>query len=318
MLSVSLMVDGVVQVPTACAWSKDGTAIQGATSTTLAITTLADLDAEYSCKVTFDGYVQSGSIDLHAAYDAHMNSVCRTQRVYYRSASAAVSLSAPTTWVTESGNVYGQWTAKVPPLAASTDSGLDQYPYLYTCTQSQTYAQRAAGAGCTPSDVLLDEGVTVIPGSLLVKGSVSTEELAADAVTADKIAANSITIGALSDDVTDVLDGMGDAIADATEARYDNTWDLANGTYTFTAHAYRGAVDITDELPDEFFTWYLRNESGESYQGTGKQYAIAASNAGWRPSVVGCLEDWIECGLLHDAGAIVDSEGDGIVACWVV
>lgn len=60
--------------------------------------------------------------------------------------------------------------------------------YLYTCIQTQTVAQAANnGTACSASTVLLDDTETIIDGGKIITGSVTANQIAADAVTAEKI-----------------------------------------------------------------------------------------------------------------------------------
>ena len=189
----------------------------------------------YTQEFIFDGTQwrtgDSGSSARAKAQSDAANS--RTQLVYYRTSSEdnAPQLG-PTTWVTSDANAYNTWTTKVPPMAASTDDDADQYPFLYVAIQYQTMAQQAAGSTCTCSPPLLDESIAVINGSMLVKGSVTAEEinvgsvqsqvvqttdLSANQLTSGTINAERIGIGTIStasfdSETQDRLDGFGDSI----------------------------------------------------------------------------------------------------------
>ena len=170
-------------------------------------------------------------------------------------------------------------------------------------------------ANSVTADKLAASSVTA---EKVASGAVTTDKLDAGAVTADKLAVGAITVGALGRDVTDKLDGMEQGIADAAGLVYDHTWTLADGTYAFEAHAWRGGVEITDELPGEFFTWVLRTESGDAQLASGATLSVAASAAGYRASVVGGLQDSVDYALASSAGdAIVDSDGNALIARWV-
>ena len=145
------------------------------------------------------------SSDLWAFVDGKFrqvdaSTIISSHRIYYRTETANSSLTAPTTWVEEAtGNVYNQWTTKVPPLAVSTAVGQTKYLYLYTCEQRK----RLDGTTlCTK--VLLDENTTVINGGSIITNSITANQIAAGAITAEKLnatninASNSLTIGALS------------------------------------------------------------------------------------------------------------------------
>ena len=122
------------------------------------------------------------------------SAVSRTQRIWYRT-NTSTNLTGPTTWVTENTDIYSTWTTKCPPLAGSIDtSGSNKYPYLYTCTQTQTVAQQAAGNVCTASAVLLDDSTTIIDGGKIITGSVTANKIDATDINASGM----LTVGALS------------------------------------------------------------------------------------------------------------------------
>ena len=122
--------------------------------------------------------------------------VSATHRLWYRTDSELTTLNAPSTWVAEAtGNVWNQWTTKVPPLAASTDDGLQKYPFLWTCEQ-----RKRPDGTCECDKPQLDEHVTVIDGSMLVKGSVTAEEIAANTITTDNIVTGGLRIGNFSEE----------------------------------------------------------------------------------------------------------------------
>ena len=324
-ITAVLRVDGArVVSPTGFSWEKDGTAIAGSGASI----TASGLDAVYSCTVTWSGGAQTGSLDLAAAYKAHMGAVRRTQRIWYRSASD-LAPDVPITWVTRDSNAYDAWTLKVPPLAESTAAGLDQHPYLWTATQSQTNAQYAQGSACSRTEAVLDESVAVVAGSLLVKGSVSAEELAADSVTASKIAANAVTadkiaagaisVGALDGEVSGLIDGTKSLVYD-----YGYEYSSTTKKYTFTPHAWKGTSEITDSLPDEFFGWYLRDSNGTTALPgsiatvTGKVLSISESNVGWDAFIGGTFERAVDFDIIgSDGSPVVGSDGSQIVGEWM-
>lgn len=79
------------------------------------------------------------------------------------------------------------WTKKVTPIASSTAADAAKYLYLYTCEQTK----KADGTiSCSP--VLLDDSTTVIDGGKIITGSVAANQIAANAITAEKIKAGAI------------------------------------------------------------------------------------------------------------------------------
>ena len=135
----------------------------------------------------------TSSKDLYAFLDGKFRQVTPTEivathRIYYRTGAANSDLVAPTTWIEEAtGNVYNQWTTKVPPLAANKDAGTTKYPFLYTCEQRK----RLDGTiECTK--VLLDENSTIIDGGTIITGSIYANKLNADSVKSEIVQATKI------------------------------------------------------------------------------------------------------------------------------
>jgi hypothetical protein len=140
-------------------------------------------------------------------------------------------------------------------------------------------------------------------------------DTSATKISGGKIDASSITIGKSQ------VDGLDDAIADATGLSYDCGWsyDPTTGVYTFAGHAFRGGVEITDSLEPEFFKWFRRDEDGYTQLSYGKVISVAASTAGYRASIIGALEESAEFALADASGtALVDASGAAITAYKVL
>jgi len=151
-------------------------------------------------------------------------------------------------------------------------------------------------------------------------------------VTADKLATNSITIGKLADEVVDSISEAAQAAEEAKALSYDHSWTfeeassllrstggalLQPGVYTFEGSARRGDVDITDELPDEFFTWTLRTESGSTSLGIGKTMTVDEFSLGYRATVIGSLQESVAFPLVDSSSnGFVDESGNRIVGVW--
>ena len=136
-------------------------------------------------------------------------------------------------------------------------------------------------------------------------------------VTADKLATNSITIGKLADEVVDSISEAAQAAEEAKALSYDHSWTLSNGTYFFSARAWRGSEEITGDLPDDFFWWELRTETSTVSIGLGKTKSVVASSAGYRASVVGGVLESVAFPLVDSSSnGFVDESGNRIVGVW--
>ena len=248
----------------------------------------------------------------NAAYNAAVgatrlanSAVASSEPLYYRSTVQTAPTIGASTAIGESASTSNAWERVMPKPKHGC--------WFFTCTRfvhvngSVTFSDVRTLDNATYTSMWCAEADdTYIDGGALYNNSVTT----------DKLAANSVTIGALAEDVTGRLDGMDESIAESAGLSYRCGWVLSDGTYTFDAHAYRGGVEITDEIPDEFFTWYLRTESGDALQDTvGPAFAIAAAAAGYRASVLGGLEESLTLTLTDASGtALTTASGEPLEA----
>lgn len=79
---------------------------------------------------------------------------------------------------------------------------------------------------------------------------------------------------------------------------YDHEYELNSDKTiaTFTAHVYRGGIDVTDEFDDELFTWYYKTEDNVDPQpinrsanndNRGKTMTVPISDMGYGGEIVG-------------------------------
>ncbi len=99
---------------------------------------------------------------------------------------------------------------------------------------------------------------------------------------------------------------LSELISDSTRPDFDVSQSWSDGTYTLSAHVHSGVSDVTDLYDPEFFTWWLKDESGESYYASGKTVTVSESALGYRNDMLCAFEEYADFGL-------VDSGGDGIV-----
>lgn len=118
------------------------------------------------------------------------------------------------------------WSTKVTPMSKDKTSNTEanKYLYLYTCEQREM-----ADGTISYTPVLLDDTTTVIDGGNIITGT----------VTANQIAANAITVGKLASDIqSDITNAKKhtQVIISATNINY-----MAN-TCTLTARLYIDGV----------------------------------------------------------------------------
>lgn len=139
------------------------------------------------------------------------------QLIYISKASGTTSVTAPSSWITDTTGNQNTWTLKRPTYNGS-------YPVLFVATQ-----RKDANDGLTCTTPQIDNTTTVIDGGHITTGTidasvVSVTKLNASNITtgtlsADRIAANSIAVGKLTGSITGGL---------------SNSWEinLTNGTMT--------------------------------------------------------------------------------------
>ena len=135
---------------------------------------------------------QTGSLDLRAVKQTYAKTVATAQPIYKRTNTNSTPPSAPTSKITATTDqgTSGNWTLNHMPAICSTNTA---YKYLWTC--NQFIAPDGTFLNC--SDVVPDEGTTVIDGAHIVTGTVTADKL--DATTIN--ASNMLTVGAI--DTTD-------------------------------------------------------------------------------------------------------------------
>lgn len=146
---------------------------------------------------------QTGSLDLRAIKQTYIKTVAKAQPIYKRTNSNSAP-AAPTSKITATTDqtTTGNWTLMHMARICSSNTA---YKYLWTC--NQFIAPDGTFLGC--SDVVADEGTTVIDGANITTGTVAAERLnIAGTITAinndttttingGKITANSLAIGAV-------------------------------------------------------------------------------------------------------------------------
>lgn len=198
---------------------------------------------------------QTGSLDLRAVKQTYIKTVAKAQPIYKRTNSNSAP-SAPTSKITANTDqgTSGNWTlCHMSRIYASNLA----YKYLWTC--NQFIAPDGTFLGC--SDVVPDEGTVSINGADIVAGT----------VTADQMAANSITIGNMdsstaamipwtsdTESVPYLFRKSGGSISHDFAAEYDKlvggtvAWNqLRTDTYT-TVTNYEGVTTSYDITTHKF------------------------------------------------------------------
>ena len=103
----------------------------------------------------------------------------------------------------------------------------------------------------------------------------------------------------------DITEAIENTLTFDTSYTFDNL--DPHQTVTFTAHIYRGGVDITSSFYDEDFTWFYKTENNSTAlpintntnnQNNGKTITFNLSNIGYGCEIVGKFEPTSEANLL--------------------
>ena len=165
----------------------------------------------------------------------------REQLVYISKASGTTSVSANTTWVTNSTGNQNTWTTKRPQYSSN-------YPVLFIAKQSQTVAQKNAGTTCDCTTPVIDQTTTVIDGGNIITGTITAGSIAAGTITGDKIAAGTITAAKINS--TD-LHVKGANIDDTLSAS-----KIYGGTLTLGgSNNGKGTLVVKDSSDNQIGTW---------------------------------------------------------------
>lgn len=113
------------------------------------------------------------------------NANYKEQTIYISKASGTSSVSANTTWVTDSSGNQNTWTTTRPVYSSS-------YPVLFVATQRQSVSQ-SSGTTCTCTTPVKDQTTTVIDG-----GHITTGTIDASVVNVTNINASNIETGTLT------------------------------------------------------------------------------------------------------------------------
>lgn len=245
------------------------------------------------------------------------------QRIYYRSSVSTKpnGNGLPTTWVTKNTNKWNSvatnadgWSKKVTPISDGKASGVTKYLYLFTCTQS-----RSISGEVTYSEILLDDSTTVIDGGNIITGTVTANQIAANAITADKIQGQSLSIGLFDDTTKNSIlnDNLGTGLGikwnastfdgawnpgEAYFCKYDsstglytdeNGWVMFNGIKRTVAKGMQ--INPNKVIPFNTRTYKVLRLSSTSAT-TGTQYYVWY-NGGWKSSTpatptVANIADW--------------------------
>lgn len=146
--------------------------------------TSAKLDSGVTSAISTAQSTADGAASAASSAQTTANGANKSEQlVYYSAASGTSSVTAPSTWVTNTTGNQNTWTTHRPVYNSS-------YPVLFVATQRQDMAGTIT---CTTPAI--DQTTTVIDG-----GHITTGTIDASVVTVNKINASNITTGTLSAD----------------------------------------------------------------------------------------------------------------------
>lgn len=130
--------------------------------------------------------IAAGSLSISQLSSAAQSSLnYREQIVYISKPAGTTSVSANTTWITNTTGNQNTWTTKRPVYNGS-------YPVLFVAVQRQSVAQ-SSGTSCTCTTPVIDQTTTVIDG-----GHITTGTIDASVVNVTNLNASNITSGTLN------------------------------------------------------------------------------------------------------------------------
>ena len=152
----------------------------------------AERDLLYQVSTAQETADAAGSA-AEAAQSALEDANAMEQLIYISKPTGTTSVSANTTWVTNTTGAQNTWTTKRPVYDRS-------YPVLFVATQRQSVSGDVV---CTTP--LIDETTTTIDGGHIITGT----------ITANKIATGSLTVGCFDSSVQTSLQNGNDALSTA-------------------------------------------------------------------------------------------------------
>ena len=221
---------------------------------------------------------QAGSLDLRAVKQAYIKTVAQAQPIYKRTNTNSAPPNAPTSKITATTDqgTSGNWTLNHMPAICSTNTA---YKYLWTC--NQFIAPDGTFLGC--SDVVPDEGTTVIDGANIVTGTVTAEKIQAHSIGASQIAISDSTNLAV---VNEAYEGSIPTDAPSNYvAAIDNgylTKKVSTQQYLMLTDYTKNNFNVNDEL---YYEFYGKAETAGNirltvwaYNGTPASHTVAGSD----------------------------------------
>lgn len=187
----------------------------------------------YITKVERDMIYQIGQTQTEVA-----NANSREQTIYISKASGTSSVSANTTWVTNSSGSQNTWTTTRPVYDSS-------YPVLFVATQRQSVEQ-SSGTTCSCTTPVKDQTTTVIDGGHITTGTidasvVNVTNINADNITSGTIDAINITGSTITS--TGTLPNGASGTAVMSGGAYDGS-STRSGGITSSAHYAADSLEI--------------------------------------------------------------------------
>ena len=159
---------------------------------------------------------------LTLAHGAYNSGAGREQYIWFAAVSGTNSLSANTTWVTETGDVTNKWTAIRPTYSPS-------YPVIFMAKQKQTVAQ-LSGTACSCTTPTKDTTTTHINGAQITTGTIDASKVTVENIDASKISSGYLSAARINSK-TITLDKLANTVQNS----------IANGVTAYQRQtAYRG------------------------------------------------------------------------------
>ncbi len=208
-----------------------------------------------------------------AAQTAVGNANYKEQTIYISKASGTSSVSANTTWVTDTTGNQNTWTTTRPVYNSS-------YPVLFVATQRQSVAQ-SSGTTCTCTTPVKDQTTTVIDGGHITTGTIDASVVNVTNINADNIETGTLTGVTISGNTISGNTISGGTISGTTitgstltSATANGSVQIANGNINFFKNA------TTTGTPFSQIKHTVDSSQGDSIEWTNSGYTKLVNTGG--------------------------------------
>ena len=215
--------------------------------------------------VTFKPMVEAGTV-AHAYVSTHAGTTATLaveQLIYKSAASGTTTMSAPTSWITATGNSQNTWTTVRPQYSQT-------YPVLFVATQSKTVT---GVISCTTPRI--DNTLTIIDGGHIITGTIDADRIAANSTFTQTLYASDFNITGGSVNISTSDDTEDTIILNGANTK------VYIGTYGYFVYNKDSGGNYTDQTTINAAAWRIK----KAYNGSMVQKLyISGSNISFNNS----------------------------------